>query len=229
MDKGVNRTSVGRVLTKVPVQSPSIDRDASRHLFGISKHVVNRANSTKRPGRVVLKGVHDEVCSGSDAAGISIARTVAEHGNGDVRAMAAVAVRRGWVKSKLREGGGDPTGQIGMVLVQSCVSNGNHLSRAVKGKRGVVGHALDARNRPSQCVMNSPLGGGFGPQDSTVVGQMTDQLRHGERFGGCVAHPCIARSFEATVPDDIRCQGCVAPNTQIGCGNDGQGFSSSGL
>ena len=128
MDKGVNRTSVRRVLTIVPVQSPSVDRDASRHLFGISKHVVNRAYTTERPGRVVLEGVHDEVCSGSDATGISIARTVAEHGNGDVRAMAAVAVSRGWIKSKLREGGGDPAGQVRMVLIQSCVGNGDHLS-----------------------------------------------------------------------------------------------------
>ena len=58
---------------------------------------------------------------------------------------------------------------------------------------------------------------------------MTDHVRHGRGFSCCVAHPCIARSFKPTVPNDVRCQRSVAPNTQIGRGNDGQGLSSSGL
>ena len=192
VDKGVNRTSVSRVLTVISVQSPSVDGDACRHLFGISEHVVNRANTPEGPGRIVFKRVHDEVRSGSDAAGIRIARAVSEHGNGDVRTMAAVAVGRRRIKPKLREGGSDPAGQIRMVRIQSCVGNGDHLSRSVERERGVIGHVLNASNGPSQRVVDAPLGGRFGPQNSSVEGQLIDHLGHGEGISSGVAHPRVA-------------------------------------
>ncbi len=102
MDEGIDRTRIGGVLSVISVQTPSVDRNSSGHLFGVPKHVVNRTDATERSRWVVFKGVHDQIGSGCDAASVGITRPVTEHGHSDVGAVTAVAIGGRRIKPKLR-------------------------------------------------------------------------------------------------------------------------------
>ena len=155
MNERVNGASVGGVLPVITVQPPSVDRNTGGHLFGIPQHVVNGADSTKGPRRIVLKGVHDQISSRCNASSGCIARTITEHRCGDVCAVATVGVSRGGVEPKLRVGGRYTSSQIRVILVQTGVGNRDHLSGAVKGKRGVVGNTLNPSDGPCEGVVDT--------------------------------------------------------------------------
>ena len=102
MDKGVDRTRIGGVLSVISVQAPSVHGNTSGHLFCIAQHVVNRPDASKRSRWVVFKGVHDQIGSGCDAASVRITRPVSEHGHSDVGAVTAVAIGGRRIQPKLR-------------------------------------------------------------------------------------------------------------------------------
>ena len=90
MNKGVDRAGISGVLAVIAVQSPSVDRDAGRQLFGVSQHVVNGADAPKGTGWVVLQSVHHEVGRRGHATGVCIPRAVAQDRHCNVGAVTAV-------------------------------------------------------------------------------------------------------------------------------------------
>ena len=229
MNERVNRTCIGGVLTVVAVQPPSVDRNSGGHLLGVSQHVVDGADSTKGPRWVVLECVHDQIRRRGDASCGCIPRPVSKNGHGDVSAMTTVGIGGGRVETKLCVCGRYTTGQIGMILVQTGVGNGNHLTGTVECERGVVGNALNPGDGPCERIVDSKFRCGLCPQNSAVVGKMLNERASVAWFHHRPTHPSIARCLSRTELNDVCSECSVSTNFEIGGGYHGQGFCSGRL
>ena len=109
-----------------------------------------------------------------------------------------------------------------MILVQTRVGNGDHLTRTVQREGGVVGHTLNASNGPRNGVVDAEFLRRFRPQDSTVTGQMSNEVGRRSGLNQGLAHPSIARGFDGPKTNDVGGENAVPAHTQIRRGDDGQ-------
>ena len=115
-------------------------------MFGVTKHIVDGADSTERAGGIVLESVHDQRGCGCNTPCTCIAGAIAKNRDGNVRSVPAVAVCRGGVKAELGVRGCHTPCQIRMVLVKARIGNSDHFTRPIERKGSVVGNVLNPSN-----------------------------------------------------------------------------------